>query len=404
MKKGQIIKSSFRMMGRYKLRTFFMMIGILVGITALTLIFSIGKGTEQKILKEIENLFNASSIMVTSGRGRMMGGPQQGSTARLTIKDLKTCAEEIPNIAMWDPWQLMSGREVKYKENSRELRIWAYSEQSELVWNRGVSRGEYFDREAVDSMSRVALIGEEAAMELFGEVDPLEKQILIGTVPFRVIGILEPMGVDPHGMDRDDELYVPITTAMRRLMNVDIIMAGKFLVKNPRIMKQTVSKITAILRERHYLDEGEPDDFSIMTPVEVREMVSSANKIFNVFLPLIAALSLLVGGVIASNLMLISVNERKNEIGLRKAIGAKSKDILFQFFVETVVITAAAGILGIFIGTVGVQALASVLDIPPVISWKAIGLGLVFSNLVGMGAGILPARRAASLLPIDALR
>ncbi len=156
MKKGQIIKSSFRMMGRYKLRTFFMMIGILVGITALTLIFSIGKGTEQKVLNDIESIFNASSIMVSSGRGRMMSGPQQAAEARLTIEDLKTCAEEISNIAMWDPWQLMSGREVKYRENTRELRIWAYSEQSELVWNRGVSRGEYFDREAVESMSRVA--------------------------------------------------------------------------------------------------------------------------------------------------------------------------------------------------------------------------------------------------------
>ena len=404
MKKAQIIKSSFRMMGRYKLRTFFMMIGILVGITALTLIFSIGKGTEKKVLDDIESMFNSSSIMITSGGGRMMSGPQQGSTAQLTIEDLKTCAEEITNISMWDPMQLMSGREVKYKENARELRIWAYSEQSELVWNRGVSRGEYFDKEAVDTMSRVALIGEAAAKELFEEIDPLEKQILIGSVPFRIIGILEPMGVDPHGMDRDDELYVPITTAMRRLMNVDIIMAGKFLVKDPKKMEQTVSKITAILRERHYLDEGEPDDFSIMTPVEVREMVASTNKIFNVFLPLIAALSLLVGGVIASNLMLISVNERKSEIGLRKAIGAKSKDILFQFFVETIAITAAAGILGIIIGTVGVQALASVLDIPPIISWKAIGLGIVFSNLVGLGAGILPALRAASLLPVDALR
>ena len=404
MKKVHILKSSFRMMGRFKMRTFFMMTGILVGIMALTMIFSIGMGTEKKVMDNINRMFNSSSIMIMAGGGGMMGGMQQGTQVKLTIEDIKVLGEEIPNINYWDPMQLTAGKEVKYKTNSVSSRIWAYGSQAEIVWNRGVSEGEFFDESHLESMARVALIGQKTAQELFGDEDPIGKQVRIETSPYRVIGILDLMGTDPHGMDRDSELYIPITTAMRRLMNVDSIMSAQLLLKDPKEMDQTVSRINEILRQRHHIQSGEKDDYSIFTPVEVREMVSSANKIFNLFLPLIAAISLLVGGIVASNLMLISVNERKGEIGLRRAVGAKSKDVLFQFLMETTVITIIGGLFGIILGTAGVQVIARLMDIPQVLSWKAVVLGLCFSSLVGLVSGIFPARRAASLQPVDALR
>ena len=351
MKNGRIIKSGFRIMGRHKMRTFFMMVGIIIGIMALTLILSVGQGTEQKVMDSLESMFSADSIMISASSGQMRGGPHSGGpTTTFTVDDLDVLQEEIPNIETWDTLQVLSAREVKYQENSDNIRVIGHSERLDKVWNIGVTRGELFDSDAVLTSARVALIGTHAVDTLFGETDPIGEQIRIGNVPFRIIGILKERGIDIHGWDRDNEVLVPYTTAMRRLMNVDYIQSAKLLVKDIKKMERTVERITAILRERHALDENVPDDFSIFTPVLVQEMVSGANKVFNLFLPLIAGLSLLVGGVIVANLMLISVSERNSEIGLRKAVGARSKDIQLQFLTETTFITLIGGLIGIALG------------------------------------------------------
>jgi putative ABC transport system permease protein len=405
MKKARIIKSSFRVMVRHKLRTFFMTIGIVVGITALTIIFSLGKGTEKKVMGIIEKIFDASSIMITAGGGRMMGGPLPDTiVTTLTMEDMKVLEQEIAGIAVWDPMQMMPAREVKYRENSANIRVLGHSPKAEVVWNRGVSRGDFFDDADMETFARVALIGEEVVNELFVDREPLGETIRIGNVPFRVKGVLDIVGADPHGMNRDSEIYVPITTAMRRLMNVDYIMAAKLLVEDPDEMDDIVKQITQILRERHNIGDGEPDDFAIMTPVQVKEMVHRALRIFNILLPLIAGISLLVGGVVAANLMLISVSERTSEIGLRKAVGARSKDVLFQFLLETTAITVSGGIIGILLGIFGVQAVANMMSIPVAISIKAIILGIIFSSLVGLVSGIAPARRASKFQPVETLR
>jgi putative ABC transport system permease protein len=382
-----------------------MTIGIVVGITALTLIFSLGKGTEQKVMGIIENVFDASSIMITAGGGRMMGGPLQDTVVTtFTMEDMEVLEQEISGIAVWDPMQMMPAREVKYRENSANIRVLGHSPEAEEVWNRGVSRGVFFDDSDMDTFARVALIGEDVVDELFAGSDPIGETIRIGNVPFRVIGVLDVVGADPHGMNRDSEIYVPITTAMRRLMNVDYIMAAKMLVEDPEQIEKIAERITGMLRERHYIGEGETDDFSIMTPVQVKEMVTSALDIFNILLPLIAGISLLVGGVVAANLMLISVSERTSEIGLRKAVGARSKDVLFQFLLETTAITVTGGIIGILLGILGVQAVARMMSVPVAISVKAIILGIVSSSLVGMVAGMVPARRASKFQPVETLR
>jgi putative ABC transport system permease protein len=382
-----------------------MTIGIVVGITALTIIFSLGKGTEKKVMGIIEKIFDASSIMITAGGGRMMGGPLPDTiVTTLTMEDMKVLEQEIAGIAVWDPMQMMPAREVKYRENSANIRVLGHSPKAEVVWNRGVSRGDFFDDADMETFARVALIGEEVVNELFVDREPLGETIRIGNVPFRVKGVLDIVGADPHGMNRDSEIYVPITTAMRRLMNVDYIMAAKLLVEDPDEMDDIVKQITQILRERHNIGDGEPDDFAIMTPVQVKEMVHRALRIFNILLPLIAGISLLVGGVVAANLMLISVSERTSEIGLRKAVGARSKDVLFQFLLETTAITVSGGIIGILLGIFGVQAVANMMSIPVAISIKAIILGIIFSSLVGLVSGIAPARRASKFQPVETLR
>lgn len=404
MKKTRIIKSGFRTMARYKMRSFFMMLGIVVGIAALTIIVSLGKGTEEAIMKKIEKLFDSSSIIVSAGGGRQMGGGHGEVTTSLTLEDVEALQSEAGNIRVSDPWQMVLGREVKFKNKSVNTTIFGRSADAHIVWSRGVSGGEHFSYADVESSARVVLLGQSVAEELFGDADPVGAQVRIGGVPFRVKGILELMGTDPHGMDRDNEVVIPITTMMRRVMNVDYIMAVKLLVQDKSKMDQTVNHITQILRERHGINENETDDFSLLTPKRVQEMVANTNKVFTLFLPLIAGISLLVGGVLVAGLMLISVNERTGEIGLRKAVGARSKDIRLQFLSESTTITVSGGVTGILLGLLAVMLFTKMMDLPFVVSWQALGMDMVFSTLVGLAAGVYPAIRAAALNPVETIR
>ncbi len=404
MKTSRILRSGFRGMGRHRVRTFFMMLGIVVGIFALTVIFSIGQGTENQVMSQIEKLFSANDILISAGRTGM-GGPRQGELVNtFTIADLEAIAAEIPNVELWDPLIMTPGREAIYKDRSATTNIFAHSPQAELVWNRTVVSGEFFDDDDMQSAARVTLIGQDLAEELFGDTDPLEEQLRIGNVPFRIKGVLELRGVDPHGMNRDHELWVPITTSMRRLLNVDYIRNGKLRLRDASKMAEAEAQITEILRDRHNLTPQEPDDFHLFTAVQIQEMVASANRVFNLFLPLIAAISLVVGGVVVANLMLLSVNERTAEIGLRKAVGARSKDILLQFLMETTVVTFVGGVVGIGLGLVGVGVVTSMMGIPFAISWQALILAILSSTIIGLLAGVFPARRAAAHQPVEALR
>ncbi len=404
MKSVRIIKNGFRAMARHKMRTIFMMIGIIVGITALTIIVSLGKGTERAIMKKIEKLFDSSSIIVSAGGGRQIGGGHGEVTTSLDLEDVEALMSQIGNLRISDPFQMVPGREVKYKTASVNTTVFGRSAEAPAVWNRGVTAGEYFDRNDVERSARVVLLGQSVARELFGDTDPVGAQIRIGGAPFRVKGVLQLMGTDPHGMDRDNEVVIPITTMLRRVMNVDYIMAVKFLVRDREKMNQTVERIKNILRERHGINENEADDFSLITPDLVREMVARTNRVFTLFLPLIAGISLLVGGVLVAGLMLISVNERTGEIGLRKAIGARAKDIRLQFLSESVTITASGGGIGILLGLAAVMVFTKMMDLPLVISWQALGLDIVFSTLVGLAAGVYPAMRAANLNPVETIR
>jgi putative ABC transport system permease protein len=285
----------------------------------------------------------------------------------LTLADLKELQEQIPNIETYDPMQMIASRSVKYKKKSLDLPIMGNSPNAEEVWNRSVTSGSFYTEADMKQSARVALVGTSVVKELFNGIDPVGEQIRIGNVPFRVIGVLEPMGIDPHGMDRDNEIGVPITTIMRRLMNVDYIMAAKLQLADKSGMVETAAQIRQILRERHHITTDEPADFMIITPVKVRQILSQMTNVFSVLLPLIAGIALLAGGVVVAALMLIMVNERTGEIGLRKALGARTKDILRQLIMETTVITVTGGLIGFLLGTLGAQALVVKMKLPAVL-------------------------------------
>jgi len=378
------------------------MLGSLVGVTALTLVVSLGQGMEAKVLKTVGPMLGDSSILIISGGSRIMGSPRAGAS-RLTIDELTALAAELGDIDSWDPQQEVSSV-VRYRETTATVRVLGQSERGERVWARTVTRGQYFDAAAVSTSARVAVIGDTVARNLFGDSEPLDAEIRIGAVPFRVIGVLEPFGNDLHGMDRDDEIVVPISTLMRRLTNVDTVSAARLVVKDPGREEEIASEIGRILRARHALASDEPDDFRIVTTVEVRDTVALIRRVLRLYVPLAAAVVLLVAGIVAATLMLSSVNERVGEIGLRRAIGARPEDIRLQFATETAVSVLTGGLGGLLLGYVAARFAATRLQLGVAFSWKAVLIGLVGSAIAGLLAGVLPARRAARLQPADALR
>ena len=402
MKTSRLARHSLRTMGRYKLRTSLMMLGSLIGVAALTFVISVGQAAERKILKTVGQVFGDSSIVIHDGGGEMMHGPRRPGT-RLRIDDLEAIAKELPGVEAWDPMQTMT-ESVRHGEVAHSVAVFGQSERWSQVWNRTVSRGELFEQTAVTGSARVAIIGETVAKELFAGEDPINADIQIGSVPFHVIGSLEPWGTDPHGGDLDNQVIVPISTLMRRLTNVDTVSAAKLQVADPTRSEEIKFEIRTILRQRHALAAGQPDDFTIITATEIRRMVGTVQRVISFYLPLVAAIALVVGGIVSASLMLTSVNERVAEIGLRRAIGARPEDIRLQFLLETTITILAGGFGGIALGWLVAELGANRMRLGAVSPWIAALVGIVASGMVGLLSGVLPALRAARLHPAEALR
>jgi putative ABC transport system permease protein len=392
------------MLGRNKLRTFFMALGTLIGVTALTVVVALGQGSQQMLLDKLARMFSGSTITLMAG-GMERGGPSQntGRTA-LTQDDLAAIQREVPAVTAYDPEQFLGAVDVVFDGNATRTAMRGHAELAETVRNRSVTRGSHFTDQHVRASARVALVGESLVQKIFGDVDPVGQTIRIGTVPFEVLGVLETIGTDPHGIDRDNEIHIPITTMLRRVMNVDYINSAKFMVDPAADLDATVVELSEVLRRRHNLTEGEPDDFRTFTPIQVQEMVSSGRRIFTVLLPIVALISIVVGAGVVANVMLMSVSERKDEVGLRKAVGARPQDIWWQFLVESTLVTTLGGLLAIVVGFVTVRMITFHTPTAAGFPWAITIAGLGIAITVGVLAGVMPARRAAGLDPVETLR
>ena len=403
MNASRLFGEALRTFRSYPLRSGFMMLGCFLGVAALNLVLTLGSGVEEKLVSSVQMYFSASSILVSTGGNPFAGGPR-GQSARLSLADIEAVASALPSIDVWDPMQVLDPASLRIGESSTTARVLGASERAERVWQRGVSEGEYFDAGAVARASRVALIGTTVERELFQGQSAVGADILISGAPFRVIGVLERVGTDLHGTDRDNEVIVPISTLLRRVMNVDTIRGAKLLVKDPTQVTQTANDIRHILRERHGLAPGQDDDFQAVTPVQVQRLVSQTRRVLFLFLPVVAAVVLLVGAVVSASLMLLSVSERAGEIGLRRALGARARDIASLFLCESALITLTGGMLGTGVGALGSVVIARHLALPTAPSLVAVVIGITVSLLTGVLAGVIPARRAAQLQPVEALR
>ncbi|HHS14155.1 MAG TPA: FtsX-like permease family protein [bacterium] len=403
MKTGRILTHSIRELGKNKPRTFFMMIGIVIGVTTVTLVLSAGLGARRKVMERVRK-FGLNSLMVSAGGGREMGGGT-ASLPVVTLKadDAEAIKHEIRAVKDTAPFNRKGDGMLKYREKSYTTRVFGVTPSWQPVWDWYAEKGNFISDDDHARMNRVCVIAPTVQQELFGEADPIGEQIRIGTVPFEIIGIMEPKGISPGGGDMDNRVYIPLSTFSRRIANVDHITNIKVLLRDRADMNRAVEDIRSLLRGRHSLAPGVPDDFRITTPVEVTRMAERVSGTFSLFLVLVAAVSLVAGGFVITNIMLISIGERRREIGLRMAVGARARDIRNQFLVETITITVFGGLAGIVIGIGGAFVMEVLTEIPVAFSWHGAALGLVFSALVGLAAGVHPAKRAAAIQPVEAL-
>lgn len=383
-----------------------MMLGIIIGITALTLTLTIGNGIEKKLKDNISRLFNDRNVIVSAERIEEEGVRQAGASPNtsLKIEDVEAIVPQLDGLVMHDYLNMMPEQVVKNKENSLTITIKGCRSIGEIVWNRPVSEGEFFTEADVRGSKRVAVIGAKVASALFPGEDPVGKQLRIANNPYIVKGVMEKRGADPHGFDMDEEIYIPITTFMRRLANVDYIMATKFEFVDKETSIVMASEIRSLLREKHSLTGGEADDFTILTSKEVGEMVAQMTKVFKVLLPAIAVIALLAGGIVIVVLMTISVNQRIKEIGLRKAIGATKKDIRLQFLAESIIVVLIGGMIGLVIGLVMSKIASGQMNATFYIPVQTIVAGIVLPVITGLLAAIIPANKAAGYLSVDTLK
>jgi putative ABC transport system permease protein len=402
MNKRLLVRGSLRTLNRYRLRSFFMGLGIVVGVAALVVMRSVGSGAQQDMLAKIERLFSAGSIWIVNSSAAMQGGIQK--LGQLSLEDVAALGDEIEEIIDVSPILSTGGIEVSSPLANRTSLVIGTTEREEYVGERSVVSGEFFTAAEVRSSARVALIGLTAAEALFGDEDPVGQQIQIAGAPFRIKGVLERFGADPHGMDRDDEIHVPITTLMRRIVNMDTISRVKVLVSSTEVVEPTVDRIVDVLRARHGLSDDTPDDFALYTPTQVQELVKEANRVVTVYLPATAGVALVVAALVIANIMLLSVRERIPEIGLRKALGATDRQISGQFLLEGLVVALISALLGVGLGAAALETLGHMSGTGARMTPDSAMLGFVAAMVVGVSAAFFPARQAARQEPVDALR
>jgi putative ABC transport system permease protein len=404
MRLARIAGEGIQSLGLNKLRTFFMMAGTIVGVAALVVIMAIGKGTERKVMKRVEN-FGPRAMMLIAGGGKDLPPPDMTVTT-LTLEDAEAIRQQIEGLETVTPQAWRFDMDLKHASRQTRAVVWGVEPQWHDAWNWDTVEGDPITAEDVATLARVCVIGSAVKRDLFDSQDPLGKELYVNQVRLTVKGVLEHKGVGGMGGvgEFDNRIIIPVTTAMRRVMNVDYIGAIRIITRDAARMPEQAEQIRQLVHERHHIMPPQEDDFRIITPTIIAEIVRGTSASLSILLIALAALSLLVGGVVLMNILLISVAERTKEIGLRRALGATRRDIFAQFLTESLAVTLLGMVLGSTLGIAVAALLPRLTPIMAVPSWEPLVLALVFALLVGTFFGVQPARRAARLRPVEALR
>ena len=389
-----------------KMRSSLTMLGIIIGVAAVIAMVAVGSGAQARIQQQIASI-GSNVIIVLSGSitssGIRMGS---GNAQTLTEDDARAITRECPAVAAAAPI-VRGGVQTVYGNNNWGTQVQGTTPDYLQIRDLGVERGQVFTNADVDAAAKVALLGKTVAGNLFAGEDPVGKIIRIKLVPFTVAGTLAPKGQSPTGQDQDDVILVPITTAKKKVLGASQANAaavGTIVVQAAEgLTDQALEQMTNLLRQRHRLQFGQDDDFTVRNMEEVFKAQETSAQVMSMLLAAIASVSLIVGGIGIMNIMLVSVTERTKEIGLRQAVGAKTKDILMQFLVEAVALSVVGGIIGIALGISASLLISYFAGWSTLINPIAVLAAFLFSVLVGVGFGYYPARKAAFMDPIEAL-
>lgn len=397
------VRIAHRALGRNKMRSALTMLGVIIGVGAVIAMVAIGQGAHASIRAKIASL-GANSLIVLPG-STTQSGVRYGWGGRSTLRpaDVKAIEQECLSVALVTP-QVRTVRQVVYANQNWATSIHGTGIEYPSIREWSLVSGGWFTQQDVDAAGKVAVLGETVADMLFGSMDPVGQVIQIQNMPFRVVGLLASKGQSTMGQDQDDVIFVPYTTAQKRIIGITHIHAIFASAANSDTMGQAIEEITALLRQRHRLLPWQEDDFSIRPLADVAAAEEESSQIMTLLLGSIASISLLVGGIGIMNIMLVSVTERTREIGIRMAVGAKRRDILWQFLVEAMLLSLSGGIVGIALGIGGSKLISTMAQWPSLLSWNAVALAFLFSGAVGIFFGFYPARKAAQLEPIQALR
>ena len=386
---------------RNKVRAFLTMLGIIIGVASVIAMLAMGEGSKLYIQNQMSGL-GTNLVMIMPGADTR--GPVRSSgSSKLEMSDMEAISKS-QYVAVLSP-QVQSSAQVVYGNNNWSTSIYGVTQEYLQIKNLVIGSGRIFTEKELHALEKVCILGQKVATELFpqGE-DPLGKTIRVKNTPFKVIGVLQDKGAASMGQDQNDVIIAPYTTVQRRLLSIDYIQGINLSVTDEKKSEAAVEEFTQILRREHKIKEGDEDDFNVMSQSEMISTVSTVIDALKYLLGAIAGISLLVGGIGIMNIMLVSVTERTREIGLRMSVGGRSNDILMQFLIEAAVLSVIGGIIGIIIGYLLALVAGSLLGVGALVRLYSVVLS--FSVCVGIGLffGWYPARKAANLNPIDAIR
>ncbi|MBQ8058621.1 MAG: ABC transporter permease [Prevotella sp.] len=400
-----LIKVAVRAIANNKFRSFLSMLGIIIGVAAVIVMMAIGQGSKESIRQNLSQM-GTNIIMIRPGADKGMGGVRQDPSSMQTLKedDYKRIKKEAKYVTYVSPEVTSSGQCINGNNNTSTT---MYGESVEYLdikqWE--VTSGSVFTDDDIRKSAKVCVVGKTVVDELFGEgVDPVGKMVRFKSIPFRVIGVLKSKGYNSFGMDQDNLIIAPYTTVMKRLTAQTYLSSINCSAITEDMTEDAIDELTTILREQHKIKEEDESDFTIRSQQEMMETMSSTMDTVTLILVVAAAFSLLVAGIGIMNIMLVSVTERTKEIGLRMSVGARGIDISNQFLIESIIISVTGGALGIALGTL-LSTLARVLFmLPTTVPLWAVVVSFIVCTIIGIGFGYFPARKAARMDPIEAIR
>ncbi|HEY6248920.1 MAG TPA: ABC transporter permease [Candidatus Angelobacter sp.] len=398
-----ILRIAIRALTRNKMRSLLTMLGIIIGVGAVIATVGVGQGAQAQVQQQIAAM-GTNVIFVSAGSvnsaGLRLGS---GATKTLINDDMQAILREVPTITLAAPSSGATAQ-IVYENQNWNTRATGTEPQYFQIRNWDFAKGSSFTDDDVSHSANVVVLGATVQQNLFGNNDPTGQTVRIGNLPFQVVGVLSAKGQSGIGQDQDDAIYVPITTLQKKITGQNWLQNIIASASSQQASYEAQNQITALLRDRHRIRPGQDPDFSVRNLADVAQLADQSSKVMTMLLASIAGVSLIVGGIGIMNIMLVSVTERTREIGIRIAIGATESDVLRQFLSESVVLSLAGGIIGILFGVVASITIAKVLGWNILISAVAVAAAVVFSMAVGVFFGFYPARKAARLDPIEALR